>query len=62
MDSIPSAILTSNIRDEGRRLLGSLLGERQRGLFELVGAINYYCVYILGRDESKREEEIDSER
>ena len=55
-------ILTSIIRDEEKRLLGSLPGERRWGLLELVRAIDYYFVYVLGLDERKREKEIDSER
>ena len=62
MDLSPSEILTSIIRDEEKRLLGSLPGERRWGLLELVRAIDYYFIYVLGLDEKKRQEEIDSER
>ena len=62
MELSPSEILTNIIRDEEKRLLGSLPGERRWGLLELVRAIDYYFVYVLGLDEKKREEEIDSER
>ena len=61
-DLSPTEILTSIIRDEEKRLLGSLPGERRWGLLELVRAIDYYFVYVLGLDERKREKEIDSER
>ena len=62
MELSPSEILTNIIRDEERRLLGSMPGERRWELLELVRAIDYYFVYVLGLDEKKREEEVDSER
>ena len=62
IDSRPSDILTELIRREEERILATLPGERRWGLLELVRAIDYYFVYVLGLDEKKREEEIDSER
>ena len=61
-DSTPSDILAGIIRREEEHLLASLPGERRWGLLELVRAIDYYFAYVLGLDEKKREEEIDSER
>ena len=61
-DSKLSDILTGIIRREEEHLLAGLPGERRWGLLELVRAIDYYFVYVLGLDEKKREEEIDSER
>lgn len=58
----PSDILKEIMRSEEERILASLPGERRWGLLELVRAIDYYFVYVLGLDEEKREEEIDSER
>ena len=61
-DSKPSDILTGIIRREEEHLLASLPGERRWGLLELVRAIDYYFVYVLGLNEKRREEEIDKER
>ena len=61
-DSKPSDILTNIVRKEEERIFASLPGERRWGLLELVRAIDYYFVYVLGLDEKKREDEIDSER
>ena len=61
-DSTPSAILSGIIRREEERILASLPGERRWGLLELVRAIDYYFLYILGLDEKDREEELKSDR
>ena len=61
-DSRPSDILAGIIRREEEHLLANLPGERRWGLLELVRAIDYYFVYVLGLDDKRHEEEIDSER
>ena len=61
-DLRPSDILAELKHREEERILSTLPGERRWGLLELVRAIDYYFVYVLGFDEKRREEEIDSER
>ena len=61
-DLRPSDVLAELKHREEERILSTLPGERRWGLLELVRAIDYYFVYVLGLDEKMREEEIDSER
>ena len=61
-DLRPSDILAEVKHIEEERIVSTLPGERRWGLLELVLAIDYYFVYVLGLDEKRREEEIDSER
>ena len=61
-DLRPSDILAELKHREEERILSTLPGERRWGLLELVRAIDYYFVHVLGLDEKRREEEIDSER
>ena len=58
----PSDILAEVKHREEERIVSTLPGERRWGLLELVRAIDYYFIYVLGLDEERREEEIDSER
>ena len=62
IDSRPSDILTELIHREEESIRATLLGERRWGLLELVRAIDYYFYYVLGLNEKKQEEEIESER
>ena len=61
-DSRPWDILMELKLREEERILSTLPGERRWGLLELVRAIDYYFVYVLGLDDKRREEEIDSDR
>ena len=61
-DLRPSDVLAELKHREEERILSTLPGERRWGLLELVRAIDFYFVYVLGLDEQRREEEIDSER
>lgn len=61
-DPKPSDVLTDIMSKEEARILASLPGERRWGLLELVRAIDHYFIYVLGLDDSGREEEIQSER
>ena len=58
IDLRPSENLTSIMREEEERILRSLPGERRWGLLELVRAIDYYFVYVLGLDENRISEGI----
>ena len=61
-DLRPEDILEEVKHKEEERILSTLPGERRWGLLELVRAIDYYFVYVLGLYDKRREEEIDSER